>query len=311
MRNYSIDILKAISAFAVVLIHLKTPYTQYYLPLLVFAVPVFFMISGYLLYNDSIDKMKRGIIRRIVKTFLLFLFSSIVYIIYNRPDINLITIIQILVFNLPDYAEHLWYLPAYIYVLIIVYLCLLFSRLKFLNYLVPLLLIIGFCMSSYSVLLFGRLFPPFFSRNFLFAGLPYLTIGLIIRSNNQKFIFKKKYITMVLVLSLVTSVIEHYFLSINNLIGSRINSISVFVIAVSIMLLSINVQLQSPNWLAYVGEKHSLNIYVFHPLVYCLLRTFIYNDWLCIIGVILLIIIGGSAFSFFIRIVSRLLIFHE
>lgn len=311
MRNYSIDILKSVCAFAVVLIHLPTPQTQYYLPLIVFAVPVFFMISGFLLYDESNDIMKVRIIRRIVRIFFIFIFSSIVYILYYKVDVNLITIIQILVYNLPDYAEHLWYLPAYIYVLFVLHISLISSREKILYRLIPLLLIIGFCMSSYSVILFGRQFPPFLSRNFLFIGLPYFFLGLLIKKNQERVsIFKKKYFVLTFFFSLGTSYIEHFLLTSNNLLGSRIYSFSVCVIAVSLFLLTINTRTYSPSWLSRIGEKHSLNLYIFHPLVYNLINPYVANCWICIILVILLIIIGDIILSFLRKVLIKRLVLN-
>lgn len=46
-RNYSIDILKALCAFLVIILHVAWAYTDTFLPLARAAVPVFFMISGY------------------------------------------------------------------------------------------------------------------------------------------------------------------------------------------------------------------------------------------------------------------------
>ena len=62
-RNYSIDILKFICAILVVFLHTDCVYHDYILPLTRCAVPCFFMISGYLLFNDGdieISRLKRS-----------------------------------------------------------------------------------------------------------------------------------------------------------------------------------------------------------------------------------------------------------
>ena len=62
MRNHSIDTLKFVCAILIVLLHTSTSYSYLYIPLTRCAVPVFFMISGYMLYGEEMPKrLKRGI----------------------------------------------------------------------------------------------------------------------------------------------------------------------------------------------------------------------------------------------------------
>ena len=56
MRNYSLDILKFLCAVVVVFLHVKTPLHGYYVPLTRFAVPCFFIISGYFLMGQNMDE---------------------------------------------------------------------------------------------------------------------------------------------------------------------------------------------------------------------------------------------------------------
>lgn len=56
MRNNNLDILKAISAFLVVCIHIKFPgkFGEYINIIAALAVPIFFMITGY--YYENMKK---------------------------------------------------------------------------------------------------------------------------------------------------------------------------------------------------------------------------------------------------------------
>ncbi|MBO5427455.1 MAG: acyltransferase family protein [Prevotella sp.] len=47
MRNHSIDILRLVCAFLVILLHVGTAYYSYTEPIARSAVPLFFMLSGY------------------------------------------------------------------------------------------------------------------------------------------------------------------------------------------------------------------------------------------------------------------------
>ena len=70
-RNYSIDILKTICCFLIIIIHIPWNFKEEILPLTRCAVPCFFMISGFFLYQkDGIDlcKIKHTIKHRLYMT---------------------------------------------------------------------------------------------------------------------------------------------------------------------------------------------------------------------------------------------------
>lgn len=46
-RNHSVDILRFVCAFLVILLHISTTYNTYTEPIARCAVPIFFMLSGY------------------------------------------------------------------------------------------------------------------------------------------------------------------------------------------------------------------------------------------------------------------------
>ena len=63
-RNYSLDLLKFISSFLIVCIHFKISGETGKLITIIgrFAVPVFFMVSGYYSYNDDEHHIKNKIL---------------------------------------------------------------------------------------------------------------------------------------------------------------------------------------------------------------------------------------------------------
>ena len=63
-RNYSLDLLKFISSFLIVCIHFKISGKTGELITIIarFAVPVFFMVSGYYSYNDDEHHIKNKIL---------------------------------------------------------------------------------------------------------------------------------------------------------------------------------------------------------------------------------------------------------
>ena len=126
MRNYSLDILKFLCAVLVVLLHIKTPWTEYILPITRAAVPCFFIISGYFLYQEDEQSLQR-IKRSFVKVGTILLWSSVLYALFKlittSINISYRDIIDFVLFNVNPFGYHLWYLSAYMYVLVIFYIC--------------------------------------------------------------------------------------------------------------------------------------------------------------------------------------------
>ena len=101
-RNYSLDLLKFIASFFIVCIHFKVfgEVGDFIVVLSRFAVPVFFMISGYYSFNDDTVKLKQKIIN-----ILKFYFCAVVL----YACFNVIT----MVFN-GQLAEAKWYISTYL-----------------------------------------------------------------------------------------------------------------------------------------------------------------------------------------------------
>ena len=126
VRNHSIDTLKLICALLVVFIHCSYPYKAEILPITDVAVPLFFCISGYFVCGAK-RSLKR--INRIVWIFIwsatLYLLKTEVYHLLSTDEMwipSLHTIENFVFFNDVAFSIHLWYLPAYIYVLIMAFL---------------------------------------------------------------------------------------------------------------------------------------------------------------------------------------------
>lgn len=187
MRLHSLDTLKFICAVLVVFLHVSTPLRQYYLPITRCAVPCFLIISGYLLWGDEMEsRMRKGAVR----IFKIIIWSSILYtlqkLIANHFDIHSIIpsgkiLFYFLVFNKNPWGFHLWYLGAYLYVLLI---CILIGKYKLWNFayiIVPVLLITDILLGKYSLLTLGYEIHYWYLRNWIFVGFPFFLIGTYIK----------------------------------------------------------------------------------------------------------------------------------
>lgn len=188
-RNYSIDSLKFVCAILVVFIHCSYPYKEYLLPITDVAVPLFFCISGYFV---SGVKRKWNRISRIAK---ILLWSSILYLVktelfwlFSKQEFYIPTwknIFDFIIFNDMSFSIHLWYLSAYIYVLIIAYFIDRYGVWKYSMCIIFPLLLVGVCI-KYQI----RDICPHdiqYYRNAYFNGLPFFLLGAVVKKSPPHF----------------------------------------------------------------------------------------------------------------------------
>ena len=196
-RNYSIDILKIISACFVVFIHIQFPGTVGGIAncMARFAVPIFFAISGYFCYGASADKIKK----RLFYIIKVAVFANLIYFIWNCYCAYVIDndgIGDYIIENF-EYREiarwifmeeglfsgHLWYLSSLIIMYMIIYTYIKFyeksARVSYnIMYIVAL---IGFMINvifSVKEIGIGTEDEYFLYRNSLFFGMPMFMMGL-------------------------------------------------------------------------------------------------------------------------------------
>ncbi len=183
-RKGFFDVIKIISCFFVILIHVKTPLAEYYFPYIRCAVPVFFCMAGYFSWKSERTEYLKTLGKQLKYFVEVFILISVFYVVINGITITRNNIIKLLVFNEPWYGTHLWYISAYVYVLIIFCLCVRFKvlyefvqRYKIAYLLIPILLFTDMLMGSYSKFALGEIFPNYYTRNFLYEGIPYFVGG--------------------------------------------------------------------------------------------------------------------------------------
>lgn len=258
-RNYSIDSLRMYCAVLVVLIHSQFLFKDIVFPLLRIAVPLFFMISGYFIYDNNAGKRINRSIKSISFIFiwsnLLFLFFKEVLSITHHtiyvPSAN--ELLEFIVFNENPFAWHLWYIGAYLYLLVIVRFVNKYNKWTWLFKSIPVLLIVHMALSYAGV---DRLYY----RNFLLMGLPFFSIGAYIRKTNIQNVCTSRSYLCILVLAIV-SIAEKQFTSLN----SEIYVSTVF-LSILIFKCFANWKQTKPSIVSWGGKEYSLGIYIFHGL---------------------------------------------
>lgn len=280
MRNHTIDSLKFFCAFLVVLIHVQTPFTSYYLPITRCAVPLFFMISGYYLYcHTDATSIKRNI-SHIAR---LLIYGTLLYVplyLLIHPLCDMIglfswkSFFRIVVLNENPIAFHLWYLQAYIYALGVVLFLAKYHLINKVIYALPVLLLTDVVFGKYGKMIMEGGVSILYFRNFLFVGLPYILIGFIMRKYQDKFTRHSALLFILIsVTALIISYTTNYYLQNNGLLSPRNHSLMTTVLSVCVFALVLkNTKNKETIW-SELGRKYSLSIYIFHILIGAVLAT--------------------------------------
>ncbi len=281
-RNYSIDKLKFLCAILVVFLHAEWILHDMVLPITRCAVPCFFIISGYLLFEGNgiaPQRLKRNTLNIIkitlFSTILYFLWSELVsYVNHNALLIpSLDDLKNWLLFNDCPFGFHLWYLYAYLYVLIIVGIINRVGLWKVMFFLTPILFLIDLLLGTYGMLLFNVNYPYIYFRNFLFVGIPYFSIGALLKYKGHcENALTNNWLIMLCLLLVVSSILESIFLESVGKETSRSNYISSILLAVFLFLFALKNKTAS-NHLSTFGSKDSLYIYIYHPIIMAILSS--------------------------------------
>ena len=285
----SLYLIKIFAASLIVLIHVPT--IKYLIPISRLAVPCFFMISGYFLYDQEHLIISQKIKKAIKKILLLSIKIHIVYLIvvglFNYfYDGN----IRIRLYDWDFWAKLIlygesipfykygnnvfWYLTAYIETLIIIYYFNYKGWLKYLFFLIPVGLLSNLVLGRYSFM-FGGPYSYLLRCNFFTMGIPFVLLGMMLKSPSFLNLYMSKtdnkIILLLTITALIISVIEYYYQT-NILHLRQIGDLNLFTIpaAIGIMMIALKNQNVHPKAavLVYLGKYCSTNIYLYHILIY-------------------------------------------
>ena len=284
-RNYSIDILKFACAVLVVFLHTDFKYHEVILPLTRCAVPCFLMISGFLLYSDGEGIGQERLKRNIRHILHITLWATLLFAIVKEGMVMLhgkLFIpsvrqwISFIVLNDNPFGYHLWYLGAYIYVLVVMLFIDKHSLWKPMFCVTPFLLIGDLVFGKYSLLLLNHEFPYVYVRNFLFVGIPYFALGCIIKKHMALLARVSCHVySGGVILFSMTSIIEKTVLLNLDKSPAREHYLSTTFLAICLFMAIAQYKRPKPNLLSRIGEHDSLYIYIFHPLFLLVLPSII------------------------------------
>lgn len=292
MKYDSLNTLKGIACIGVVILHCKFPgeagkAISY---LFKFAVPCFFMISGYFLYANDANKVRERCLRRFTKNLKLLLWATVLY-----SGLDIIKIAHEGSFYLQDWLSlnfslsellpkivlgsffngTMWYLHALLWSYICIYLLSKIANLQRLHWLAFALLFLHLIVRLYARTQGFEWFSPKYFSNFAGFGVPFILIGYILAAYYEKLkSFKDSQLLGLSALGFVMQYAEYYVFKqpMDIFLGSIFFSIGLFAFALKHPTQQFNKPLN------YIGEKLSLTIYIEHIAVLWLMALFINCD---------------------------------
>lgn len=276
-RNITLELLKLFASYMVVFIHISFPgrFGIIIHSLARFAVPFFFLISGFYSYKSSAEKIKCKIKNVLVvigfstlsytllKTALFFINGDIGGIVSHFAKyLSLDTLVKFFVFNVTVSSGHLWYLFAILYVYLIFYFVTIKQIREDLVFLVSLLLLLlhlllGECLSAFGIVL-----SNVYIRNFALMGIPFFGLGLLARKYKKKFQIIPGYVLFIAgILGISESVVSRAFLGNNEL---YIGSLLILFVTVVIFIKHSNIDY--PRFFRS-SAGCSKYVYIFHSMV--------------------------------------------
>ncbi len=284
MRNNNIDCLRAICAAEVVFTHFC--FVRSGLVDLRYAVPVFFMISGFFLYSPDCDTVCQRAVKAAKKITKILLWATAAYAAYKvyfvfrhgETLFNAWTLRDVILLNFNPFGGHLWYLQAYIYILGILWVTGKMKRLHLLRWTIVPLLVVFLAFEKNCVIgklcmpLLGREFYSMYTYNFLFCGLPFVTLGMLLREKYtaiSQIRWLRRWSLWIFALGLVVYIAEKYWLMSHyedfNGIGGRY--VGTIVMALALMAWALTHPSDRETWLSRIGRDYSLQVYVWHKIV--------------------------------------------
>lgn len=278
-----LNILKLVAAFFVVAIHVHFPgdFGKAVIVLARFAVPFFFMVSGFFSYYENGNNLNQKYKRKIKHICILFAGCSALYfafgcvvslfgngiVSYVKNIFSFKSIIEFLLFNNTSISEFMWFLPALIYTYVVFFVFEKKGITKRLYFLIPVLFLSGILLREIPEIFDNA--PAIFSsgfvyRNFIFIGLPFFMLGHFIRYREDY--LKEKLsnpflVIMMLIGNVLALLADFMHISKSVYFGTFIAVFALFVFAVK------NENKFNIPLLADAGARYSLYIYMFHIMI--------------------------------------------
>lgn len=269
-----------------------------------FAIPAFFVLSGYYVLDTKREIRMEKILRKIKRSALCFAFVFLFYVVLNVGLMFLIHTVTItfskrMLFNffvlnlwpLPI-GDNIWFIQAMLYAYIVIFILDKLKLLKFYRILLVILFVFMLLTGEFSgVIHFNILGYPYIPGNWLTRALPYILLGKLLRDIKEKLMeikFWKYLIAFVVGGGLV--ILEIFILVWTGTLRSEAHMIGYTIMVVAVCGLAISIPIGVGNRVVHFDSAISGFIYVFMNPVYYALYIFLGASYPKFIGML-----GGVA----------------
>lgn len=276
-KNMTLEMFKLFASYMVIFIHVsfggKAGVVMNVLAR--FAVPLFFLISGFFSYHIEPERIKK----RIKNILSFFILASVCYTLFNiavlllegnahevfpyfSRYLNISTLINIFVYNTPVYSEHLWFLLALIYVYFIFYFITVFRFNEKAMFFISFSLLCLHIFLGEGLSLFGIVVPIPIVRNFALMGIPFFALGLFAKKHENKLRSIPNFVIVVMVAAgIFESLFSRYFFGANEIyIGSLLVLFAIVTVFIKYPII------KYPPFLNALSGC-STYIYIFHIMI--------------------------------------------
>ena len=204
----------------------------------------------------------------------LLIFGIILYVAYYmifNPNYHVLNIFKIdsifkyIVFNVSPAGVHLWFLEALLYCYILFYIfCKLDIKPKILYYLIPFLLYGTLLLCEVSTFMQVNIENMYY-RNFLFMGLPFFTLGYLVRDKQDEIseMFSNSFLILSIIGMALLVILESSIVGTCDLyIGTIFLSLAIFIWSVK------NPQKLKLKISSWIGANLYSYMYFLHILIY-------------------------------------------
>ena len=280
-----IDVFRFVGAFMVVTIHIGFPglwIRGVYFPLTRLAIPFFFMVSGYFLADQDMERMKQRLTKQIKNIFWVLIAALLAYFVFDLA----LTAIQnpgkvydhvkvlwtwgrwyrLIAINdtRPFYGPHLWYLSAQLYAMVAIRLALEYHKLQRLVWVAALALL------AVPLLIWqkGQAVPLALIRNFLLVGIPCVMAGAWMKLNTERILKWPRKLVICLPIAFTLLTLGErwlWFLWLGH--SSLTLYVNGLLLAASLIVLSMHFPAAGERTVfSKWGADHSLMIYIAHMM---------------------------------------------
>lgn len=265
-RFESLDVFRLIAAFAVVIVHVPLGLipleVQIYIKLLArFAVPFFFLVSGYFFYLGYHKSGNEFFLKNISKLLGIFLIASLFFLPINITKGDFVFSQRLI---LTGTESHLWFLPSLIFGT--VYCWYVLNTIKSFKYfpLISIAAAIPFLLYYYSV---GSSIQKYIDLEFarFFLSVSFLSFGMYLAHYKLTLTLAKG--LLLVLLGLVFMVLEVNYFRVVDPVDLWGFQFLLNTIPLSIGVFIVSFHAFNNSYLANLGRTYSLGIYLYHPFI--------------------------------------------